>query len=82
MIKIMLVRGVGIGAILEISRGKVLKDLKLATYQIKPKQRHYDCLEIDEFWTYVGTKKNNVRLMYAYHRGSGELVAYGWGKGI
>jgi hypothetical protein len=56
----MLVRGVGIGdigVILEISIGKVFKS---ATYQIKPKQRHYDCLEIDEFWTYVGRKKNKV----------------------
>jgi hypothetical protein len=36
----MRVRGVGIGdigAILKISRGKVLKVLKVATYQIKPK---------------------------------------------
>jgi hypothetical protein len=25
--------------------------LKSTKYQIKPKQSHYDCLEIDEFWT-------------------------------
>jgi IS1 family transposase len=47
-----------------------------------PEQKRYDRLEIDGFWTYVGKKKNNnnVRLMYAYHRGSEEIVAYVWGK--
>jgi transposase-like protein len=52
MIKIMLVRGVGIrdmGIILEISITRVLKVLKSAGYKIKPKQTHYDCLETDEF---------------------------------
>jgi IS1 family transposase len=29
----------------------------------------------------VGEKKNNVWFMYAYHRESGEIVAYRWGKG-
>jgi hypothetical protein len=83
MIKIMLVRGVGIrdiGIILQVSITTVLKVLKSAKYQIKPKQSHYDCLEIDEFWTYVGKKKNKVWLIYAYHRESGEIVAFVWGK--
>jgi IS1 family transposase len=79
----MLVRGVGmrdIGIILQISISTVLKVLKSTKHQIKPKQTHYDCLEIDEFWTYVGKKKNKVWLIYAYHRGSGEIVAFVWGK--
>jgi IS1 family transposase len=83
MIKIMLVRGVGIrdiGIILQISIATVLKVLKSTKYRIKPKRTHYDCLEIDEFWTYVGEKKNKVWFIYAYHRGSGEIVAYVWGK--
>ena len=46
----------------------------------KPKQSHYDSLEVDEFWTYVGNKKNKVWLIYAYHRESGEIVAFVWGK--
>jgi hypothetical protein len=81
-IKIMPVTGVGIrdiGVILEINRGKVLKVLKSAKYQIKPKQSHYDCLGIDEFWTYVGKKKNKARLIYAYHRGNCGMCG---GKGI
>jgi IS1 family transposase len=47
----------------------------LGNYTVRLKQNHYDCLEIDEFWTYVGKKKNKVWLIYAYHRGSGEIVA-------
>jgi hypothetical protein len=75
----MLVRGVGIrdiGIILEISITTVLKVLKSTKYQIKPKQTHYDCLETDKFWTYVGEKKNKVWLIYAYHRESGEIAAF------
>ncbi|MDR3342717.1 MAG: IS1 family transposase, partial [Treponema sp.] len=44
------------------------------------KKNHDDVLEIDEFWTYVGKKSNKIGLMYAYHRASGEIVAYVWGK--
>jgi transposase-like protein len=75
MVKIILVRGIGIrdiGAVLQISITKVLKVLKSTKYQIKPKQTCYDCLETDEFWTDVGKKKNKVWLIYAYHRGSGK----------
>jgi transposase-like protein len=73
MVKIMLVRGIGvrdIGATLKISVAKVLKVLKSTKYQIKLKQSHYDRLETDEFWTYAG-EKNKVWLIYACHRGSG-----------
>jgi IS1 family transposase len=28
----------------------------------------------------VGKKKNKIWLIYAYHRESGEIVAYVWGK--
>jgi IS1 family transposase/transposase-like protein len=83
MIKIMLVRGVGIrdiSVILKISVTKVLKTLKSSKYEIKPAKRHYGCLEIDEFWTYVGRKSNKIWLIYAYERESGEIVTYVWGK--
>jgi IS1 family transposase len=79
----MLVRGNGIrdiSVILCISVKKVLKVLTSGKYKIKPKKTHYDSLEIDELWTYVGEKKNKVWLIYAYHRGTGEIVAYVWGK--
>ncbi|MDR0707859.1 MAG: hypothetical protein LBF60_08305 [Treponema sp.] len=74
MIKIMFVRGVGIrdiGITLRISMSAVLKALKSTKYQIKLKRTRYDRLEADEFWTYVGKKKNKMRLIYAYHRESG-----------
>ena len=51
-----------------------------SNYAIKPQQLHYDELEVDEFWTYVGNKKNKVWLIYVYHRETGEIVAFVWGK--
>jgi IS1 family transposase len=79
----MFVRGNGVRdicAVLKISAGKVLKTLCSSRYEIKPKKKHYDTLEIDEFWTYVGRKTNKKWLIYAYCRESGEIVAYVWGK--
>jgi hypothetical protein len=84
-INIMLVRGTGIrdiSVVPQISIARVLKVLKSGGYQIQPKKSHYDCLETGVFWAYVrkkGKKKNTVRLIYVYHRGSGEIV-YAWGK--
>jgi len=83
LVKIMLVRGCGIrdvSVILGISVHTVLKTLISISHEIKPRQNHYDCLEIDEFWTYVGSKKNRKWLIYAYHRETGEIVAYVWGN--
>jgi hypothetical protein len=85
MIKIMLVRRGGIrdiGIILKISIGTVLKVLKSTKYRIKPKQSHYDCLETDEFWTYVGKKKNKIWFIYAHHRSTGEIVGLSEENGI
>ena len=83
MVKIMLVRGIGVRdicAVLQISIKKVLKVLSCSNYEIKPRKPRYDCLEVDEFWTYVGSKKHILWLIYAYHRSFGEIVAYVWGK--
>jgi hypothetical protein len=63
----MLVRGTGIrdiSVIEQISIKKVLSVLVRSNHTIKLKQQHYDCLEVDEFWTYVGSKKNKVWLIY------------------
>jgi len=79
----MLVRGIGIRdiAIIEkVSIRKVLSTLVNSSHILTPKQSHYDSLEIDEFWTYVGNKNNKQWLVYAYHRASGEIVAFVWGK--
>jgi hypothetical protein len=61
-----------------ISATKALKVPEPAKY---PKKTRYDCLETDEFWTYVGKKKNKVWLIYACHREIGEIIAYVWEKG-
>jgi transposase-like protein len=82
-VKMLLIRGLGIGdvsVILGISIKKVLNVLVSTKYRIKPRRSHYDVLEIDELWTYVGSKKNKQWLIYAYHRENGEIVAYVWGK--
>ena len=57
----MLVREVGIRDIAEIdniSVKKVLSILVNLNKIIKSQQSCYDELEVDEFWTYVGDKKN------------------------
>ncbi|MDR0393544.1 MAG: IS1 family transposase [Tannerella sp.] len=82
-ILLMMVRGIGvrdISVIEGISIVKVLSVLVKSCYVIKPKQQHYNSLEVDEFWTYVGKKKNKVWLIYAYDRDSGEIVSFVWGK--
>ena len=80
----MLVHGIGVRdiAIIEkISIKKVLSTLVNSNHILNPKQSHYDSLEVDEFLsTSVGNKKNKKRLIYAYHRASGEIVAFVWGK--
>jgi len=35
---------------------------------------------VDEFWTFVGKKRDKVWLIYAYDQAGGEIVAYEWGK--
>ena len=77
-----LVRGCGIrdvAAILLVSIGKILSVLINSHYDLKPIKTHYKRLEIDELWTYVGSKKCRLWLIYAYDRVSGEIVAFVWG---
>jgi transposase-like protein len=82
-ILLMMVRGIGIrdiSIIESISIAKVLSVLVKSHYIIKPQRLHYTSFEVDEFWTYVGEKKNKVWLIYAYDRESGEIVSFAWGK--
>jgi len=57
-----------------------LRTLSQSEYQLHAQQSYYECLEVDEFWTFVGNKQNKQWLIYAYHRESGAIVAYVWGK--
>ena len=82
-IKRALVRGCGIrdvAIILDVSIGKILTILVTSRYDIEPRQQHYACLEVDELWTFVGSKASRQWLIYAYDRNSGEIVAYVWGN--
>ena len=82
-VQLMLVRGMGIrdiAAVEGISCQKVLSILVKSTFVFKPKQAYYDVLEVDEFWTYVHHKTNKLWLIYAYHRSTGEIVGWVWGK--
>jgi IS1 family transposase/transposase-like protein len=77
-----LVRGCGIrdvAFILRVSIGKVLSVLVNSHYDLKPKASHYERLETDELWTFVGSKRRRHRLIYAYDRESSGIVAYVWG---
>ncbi|KAA6344900.1 hypothetical protein EZS27_007496 [termite gut metagenome] len=43
---------------------------------------YYPCLEVDEFWTYVGNKSKKYWLIYANERENAEIVVYVWGSEI
>ncbi|MDR1056674.1 MAG: hypothetical protein LBL90_12830 [Prevotellaceae bacterium] len=43
---------------------------------IQPKRPYYDCLEANEFWTYVGKKSAKLWLIYTCRRDTGEIVAF------
>ena len=82
-IRLMLVRGCSIADIVvieKVSKYKVLSVLVKSAHQIKPKKRYYRRIQVDEFWTYVGYKKNKVWLVYAYDPDTNEIVSFVWGK--
>ena len=65
----MLVLGCSIADVVvieKVSKYKVLNVLVSANHKIKPKRRYYWKLQVDEFWTYVGEKKNKIQLVYVY----------------
>lgn len=69
-----------VAEIFSISIGKALSLLVENKVHPSPKQREYDVLEIDEFWSFVGPKENKVWLIYAYRRESGKIVVWTFGK--
>ena len=51
---------------------------KLVVY---PLQKQYDRVIIDEFWRFVGKRKENKRwFLYAYAPETDEILAYVWGR--
>jgi len=82
-IKKLLVRGNGISDISKIegiSVSKVLSVIASLEINLTPQSDYYDILEVDELWSYVGSKDQKRWLLYAYHRETGEIVAWVWGK--
>ena len=54
-------RGSGVRDIAKVERvsmGKVLRTLSQSKYQLQARQIHYETLEVDEFWTFVGNNQN------------------------
>ena len=78
----MLLRNCGvrdIETILGVSRYSVLSCLRRSALLFKNRLQHsyYPSLQIDEFWTYVGKRKEGkVWLLYAYSPEFDEIVAY------
>ena len=71
-------RNIGICDIAEIEKvsiKKVLSVLVNFNQEIKPKESKYKSLQVDEFWTFVGKKKNKKWLIYVYSRQTREVVA-------
>ncbi len=82
-ILLMLVGGIGIRDISIIENagiGKVLSVSVNSNKNITPGQSCHDESEVDEFRTYAGKKKNKVWSVYAYHRSTGEIIAWVRGK--
>jgi insertion element IS1 protein InsB len=82
LIQIMLLRNCGvrdIETILGVSRYSVLSCLRRSAllFKNRPQHSYYPSLQIDEFWTYVGKRKEGkVWLLYAYSPEFDEIVAY------
>lgn len=82
----MLVRNTGIRdieAILGIHRQTVLKWLNQAAeqQQVKPRQKQYANVQIDELWTFVKERKKKKRwLLYAYAPETDEILAWSWSQ--
>ena len=69
-----------ISEIEDISVSKVLSVIASLDINLTPQLDYYDILEVDELWSYVGSKDQKRWLLYAYHKETGEIVAWVWGK--
>jgi insertion element IS1 protein InsB len=47
---------------------------------IQPKQKHYQCIQIDEVYSFVHNKGKKVWIFYAYAPETGEILAVTMGK--
>jgi len=85
MVISLLVNGCGVRAIarvLKISTGCVLRTLVKAgeLVNIRPRKNHYHKVQVDELYSFVGSKSKKVWIIYAYDVESKEILAMTAGK--
>lgn len=85
LIRRMLLRGNGIGdicSVLSVSAKAVLRLLVSwgRRVQVKPRQKRYFKVQIDEMWSFVGSKQRKVWILYAYCTESKEILAVTMGR--
>jgi len=85
LLKRSLIRGSGIrdcSEIYGVSPNSVLQVIedegKRAT--ITPLHKTYECIELDEVYSFVGSKERKVWIFYAYARETGEILAVTMGR--
>lgn len=80
----MLTRGSGIrdiAYVLNISQTCVLGILKSQSgIELKPRLQHYHQVQVDELYSFVGSKKKKVWILYAYCAATKEILALTMGK--
>lgn len=64
-----------IGSILVVSLGRVLLTVG-DVIPIKPVRRHYERVQIDELYSFVGHKQKKVWILYAYCVATDEQPAF------
>ena len=80
----MLTRGSGIrdiADVLRISTGCVLRVLlSFMNIELKPKYGYYHQVQVDELYSFVGSKKKKVWILYAYCAQTKEILSLTMGK--
>lgn len=61
-----------------VSKGKVLSVLSRDREMLPPTKSHYEELQVDEFYSFVGSKENKTWGLYAYDP-AGEIVTFVFG---
>jgi insertion element IS1 protein InsB len=71
-----------IARLLRVSCNTVLRSLREAAHRVKPKKlpEHFTDLEVDEMWSFVGSKEHQAWLWYAYDPRSQQIVAWTIGQ--
>jgi len=84
-VKDSLLHGGGIrdnAAVFDVSRQTVLNIIEKEGkgFDIKPLKRHYSKVQIDEMYSFVGSKNKKVWIFYVYAPETKEILAYTMGK--